>query len=301
MPPKTIPSARDRLQSRLLVCIVAPLLFALTAETLIRDLHRHSWWPTSWYIHNFEIIAISVIFGAVALSLKAATPAAAVCGSMICLLLTWYTGWIVRSPLYSALTPLIALFILTFTATRAGRKRKLAQGLAENRRGRTASQVIANLGFAALITSHWAQNVAGGYALGDGVFYSILLAALAGATADTVSSEIGQAFGGTPIMLTTLRRVLPGTDGAITLNGTLAGIAAAAIIAILGIPTMGISAAQCAVALAAAIAGLFFDSLLGATVERRGYIGNDLVNFISTSFAAALALLIIWFGPAYLL
>jgi len=40
---------------------------------------------------------------------------------------------------------------------------------------------------------------------------------------------------------------------------------------------------------AAACAGLIFDSLLGATVERRGWLGNDLVNFSSTVFAAAVA------------
>ena len=39
----------------------------------------------------------------------------------------------------------------------------------------------------------------------------------------------------------------------------------------------------------AGCAGLFFDSLLGATVERRGWLGNDLVNFASTVFAAVVA------------
>jgi len=39
----------------------------------------------------------------------------------------------------------------------------------------------------------------------------------------------------------------------------------------------------------AACAGLFFDSFLGATIERRGWIGNDLVNFTSTLVAALIA------------
>jgi uncharacterized membrane protein len=43
------------------------------------------------------------------------------------------------------------------------------------------------------------------------------------------------------------------------------------------------------IALAAGAGGLFFDSFLGATMERRGWIGNDLVNFASTLFAAVLA------------
>jgi uncharacterized protein (TIGR00297 family) len=135
----------------------------------------------------------------------------------------------------------------------------------------------------------------------DDVFLTVILAALAEAAADTVSSEIGQAFGGAPFMLTTLRRVPPGTDGAISLNGTLAGILAAAIVAASGALALGMSFAECFIAYAAATAGLFFDSLLGATVERKGWIGNDLVNFTSTAFAAVVALLAFRFGPGYLI
>jgi uncharacterized protein (TIGR00297 family) len=187
------------------------------------------------------------------------------------------------------------LFVLTFLATHAGRKRKATSGLAESRSGRTTSQVVANLGFAALfafplssiiVFRIWRSDDA---RLGSIVTGVCVIAALAEATADTVSSEIGQAFGGTPFMLTTLRRAPPGTDGAISLKGTLAGIAAAAIISATGAPALGMSSAECAVAFAAGVAGLFFDSLLGATLERRGYLGNDLVNFASTLFAALAA------------
>jgi len=133
------------------------------------------------------------------------------------------------------------------------------------------------------------------------IFVIPTLAALAEATADTVSSEIGQAFGGQPILITTLRRVPPGTDGAISLYGTLAGILTAAIIAATGAPALGMSFAECLTAFAAGVAGLFFDTLLGATIERRGWIGNDLVNFTSTAFAAAIALLAIRFARPCLL
>jgi uncharacterized protein (TIGR00297 family) len=117
-----------------------------------------------------------------------------------------------------------------------------------------------------------------------------MLAALAEATADTVSSEIGQAFGGTPFLLTTFRRVPPGTDGAMSLLGTAAGALAAAIVAATGMFAMRMTLAQTTIAFTGGIAGLFFDSLLGATVERKGWLGNDLVNFSSTVFAAAVAL-----------
>jgi uncharacterized membrane protein len=36
--------------------------------------------------------------------------------------------------------------------------------------------------------------------------------------------------------------------------------------------------------------GLFFDSLLGATLEDRGWLNNDGVNFLSTASAAVVTL-----------
>ena len=61
------------------------------------------------------------------------------------------------------------------------------------------------------------------------------LAALVEATADTVSSEIGQAFGGRPVMVLSLKRVEVGTDGAVTLLGSGAGILAGALVAVAGL------------------------------------------------------------------
>ena len=91
------------------------------------------------------------------------------------------------------------------------------------------------------------------------------------------------------MLLTGLRRVRPGTDGAVTLLGSCAGVAAGALVAIAGGWSMRLNAGTMVTALGAGVCGLFFDSLLGATVERRGWMGNDLVNFTSTLFAAALA------------
>jgi uncharacterized protein (TIGR00297 family) len=295
MPAKALPPSRDRLQSRLLVWIVAPLIALACAWTI--------YFTYGWEGPPLKALALGAVFALAAWFLRAATPAAALSGGMICLILTLWTGSNVGSPLRSALSPLLTLFILTFLATRTGRKQKSELGLGENRGGRSASQVIANLGVAALLSNiigcdmiAWAAQHPGISDI-DSLYVMrvVIVAALAEATADTVSSEIGQAFGGAPFMLTTLRRVPPGTDGAISLKGTLAGIAAAAIIAATGAPALGMSPAACFVAFAAGVTGLFFDSLLGATVERRGYINNDLVNFTSTAFAAATALLAIRF------
>jgi uncharacterized protein (TIGR00297 family) len=233
---------------------------------------------------------------------------------MICLLITGFTQGVFGSSVFhSGLSPLILLFALTFESTRLGSARKIAAGIAEERKGRNAAQIIANLGvagfFSTLQSGYIANLFSGGIGTytGDhdrwyiGLFYLPTLAALVEATADTVSSEIGQAFGGRPILVTTLRRVAPGTDGAISLLGTLAGIAAAALIATTGAPAMGMSFAECAVAFLAGVAGLFLDTLLGATLERRGWIGNDLVNFFSTASAAGVSLVAIRFFQETLL
>ena len=42
----------------------------------------------------------------------------------------------------------------------------------------------------------------------------------------------------------------------------------------------------------AAISGMFLDSVMGATWENAGKMGNDSVNFVSTVFAADVALIV---------
>jgi uncharacterized protein (TIGR00297 family) len=296
---KAISPARDRLQSRLLVSTVAPFLCGLAALVIATPIIDTGRFPSFLLMP----ILVSPAFALLAWTMKAATPAAAASGGIICFLLTLSLAQS-GSPSRSGLVPLIALFILTSAATTTGRLRKAQAGLAESREGRTVSQVIANLGVAALLAFPLG-NVAvlviwpePDYVDPSWVIAVLVLSALTEATADTVSSEIGQAFGGTPFMLTTLRRVEPGTDGAISLRGTLAGILAAAIVAATGAWSMHLSLLQFSIAFVAGICGLFFDSLLGATLERRGYIGNDLVNFCSTAFSPTLCLIVLRLVPS---
>jgi uncharacterized protein (TIGR00297 family) len=243
---------------------------------------------------------ISLGFVLVVRALRAATIGGAICGGMICFLITLWTGSFTESVLRSGLTPLVLLFVLTFVSTRAGRMRKARTGLAESRRGRSAAQVIANLSVAALGVSPPTANAIGRltpYCCVSGIaelwaaemVKGMCLAALVEATADTVSSEIGQAFGGQPVMITSMRYVQPGTDGAVTLMGSGAGLAGGAMVALAGGWAMHLSVGPMITSLGAGICGLFFDSFLGATVERRGWLGNDLVNFTATLFAAILA------------
>ena len=295
---KAIPRARNRLQSRVLAGLVGVVL-ALETFSVLRQ--AYSIWGgqnVDEHILLAEIVGISVAFAGLVRALRAATVAGALFGGLICFLLVTGTASSQYTIVRSGLLPLALLFVLTFLATKAGRRVKAQEGLAEKRHGRSAAQVIANLSIAGLaVTGLGFELVAGGVCCGGGYYRGwvwpammmMCLAAMVEATADTVSSEIGQAFGGAPVMLLTLQRVEPGADGAVTLLGSLAGITGGAFVAAVGMWALRLSPPQATIALFAGIFGLFFDSFLGATVERRGWIGNDLVNFSSTVFAALLA------------
>jgi uncharacterized protein (TIGR00297 family) len=296
---KAIPEARDRLQSKWLVWVVGTLLALETASVLRQGYFLWSMGTTAELILIAKIVGISIAFACLVLALRAATLGGALVGGMICLILLYGTSSSRDTILRSGLTPLVLLFVLTFLSTRAGRRKKARAGLAEDRHGRSAAQVIANLAVAALSVS----SLGFVFAMGPegccgGSYYPtsvhpvmmiMCLAALAEATADTVSSEIGQAFGGVPVMLVGLRRVGVGTDGAVTLLGSGAGVVAGVLVAAVGAWALRLSVTGGAIAGIAGVCGLFFDSLLGASAERRGWLGNDLVNFTSTVFAAMLA------------
>jgi uncharacterized protein (TIGR00297 family) len=104
---------------------------------------------------------------------------------------------------------------------------------------------------------------------------------------------LGQVFGGRPRMITTLRQVEPGRDGAISLAGTFAGVAAAAIVAAAGTMALRGDRTMFVVSCASGVFGLLFDSLLGATLEESGWLNNDAVNFLSTGSAALFALVLL--------
>lgn len=181
---------------------------------------------------------------------------------------------------------LLAAFVAAGTgATRLGYEPKAAAGLAQAHGGRRgARHATANCGVAAACAGLAAL-------LPHAAALRLAFAgALAAALADTLGSEVGQLSRRSPVLVTTWRRVPAGTDGAISWSGTLAGAAGAAamggLAALLGL----VEGARPALAIAAAgIAGNLADSLLGATLQRRGLLGNDAVNFLNTVVGALVA------------
>lgn len=269
------------------------LVLPYVAASLVLEAH---WWAIQAPPVAIWTVGLSLLLGLAAFKLRSATLGAAAAGAAITASLMFSTAMMPYLPWQTALMPVLAVMVLTSISTRLGRQRKQQLGTAENRSGRTAAQVAANLGVAAIVSNELMQSWladTGWFARATQVpmpLFAVGLAALAEAAADTVSSELGQVLSGHPRMMTTLRRVAPGTDGAISLGGTLAGVLAAAIVAAAGALALHGGAPMLAVGLAGGVFGLFFDSLLGATLERRGWLNNDGVNFLSTASAAAFAL-----------
>ena len=254
------------------------------------------WWAVQVAPVAIWTLGLSLLLGLVVLKLRAATLAGAASGAAITASLMFSTTLIPYQPWRTALIPVLAVSLLAYVATRLGRVQKERLGTAEKRQGRAASQVTANLGVAALASNGLVQSLLTDTHRFVGVtqapmpLFAVTLAALAEAAADTVSSEIGQVLSSRPRMITTMRQVDPGADGAISLAGTLAGMAAAGIVAALGTFAMRGDSPMFWISCAGGVFGLFFDSLLGATLERLGWVSNDLVNFLSTASASAFAL-----------
>ena len=221
---------------------------------------------------------VAIGFAVVARSIGAVSDGGAVVGVLMAFILMLAAG------LYG-FVPLVTVFLLTVMTTRWGYARKQYLGVAERRRGRTASQVLANLCAAALcaLPVIW-------YPQTSDVLLLAAMAALAEAAADTVSSEVGQATANSAYRITDFYQTPIGTNGAISLEGTLSGCIAASIVGWISAIVGVVSWQWTPVISIAGVAGMFLDSVLGATWENSGKMGNDAVNFVSTVFAADLAM-----------
>lgn len=182
---------------------------------------------------------------------------------------------------------LLITFLAASMASRLGLERKTMLGIAEERGGRRgAGNAVANCGVAAMASVAAATTADAPAAL------LALVAALTAAGSDTVASEVGKAWGRSTFLVTTLARVKAGTPGAMSVEGTAAGVVAAFALAAAGVGLGLIPGSAVAAVVIGATAGALVESLLGATLEAPGILNNDMLNFINTAVAAGVALTI---------
>jgi len=214
------------------------------------------------------------------------TITAAVTGVLVALLIFKGSG-------YTGLVLMAAFFMLGTLATSLGIQQKQKLGIAEVNKGkRNAAQVLANAGVAALLG--FGGLIFTQYQL----LCSLMIAAsFSSATADTLSSELGNIFGKRFYNILSFKKDTRGLNGVISLEGTLCGLAGSIIIATIYALGNGFDTGFVIVVIAGTIGNLF-DSLLGATLERNGAIKNNAVNFLNTLIAAITGGLM-WYLTSY--
>ncbi len=164
---------------------------------------------------------------------------------------------------------------------------KVTSGVAQENKGRRGSKHAFAKGGVGLVMAVMAL-------LTDTpeIFKIAFVAAFATATFDTISSELGQIYGKRPILITTMRPVPAGTDGAISAEGTLFGILSAGFISAEAFLLQVIDLQSIVIVIIASFVGTTVESVLGATVERRKWVSNEVVNFINISTGTGVSFLI---------
>jgi uncharacterized protein (TIGR00297 family) len=244
---------------------------ARTAETLAGLDSARSLWTA---------LVVTLGFATLARWVRGVNSSGAIAGAAACFVLYVGAG-------AGAFAALVSVFALTWISTHLGYQQKTKLGTAEKLDGRTALQVLANLAVAASCAGLFAVTSR------NPVFLLAASAALSEAAADTVSSEIGQARSAKARLITTWEQVTAGTDGGVSWAGTLAGIAAATVVSLVCVLTGMVPLKWLGISIAAAAAGMTADSYLGALLERRKLLNNDVVNFVGTLVAAGTAFLVV--------
>ena len=222
---------------------------------------------------NFILI---YIFCKIPLMTKGGWISAGILGTILWGCLSW-KGWI----------SVVIYLLFGSLVTKIGFKFKKEQGIAEKRGGRRGPENVwgsAATGlFLAIMTKFNAANV---------VMFKIGFAAsFAAKLADTFGSEIGKRFGKETYLITSLKKVERGTEGGISLEGTLASLMGSIFMAsiMLCLSIMSTKYHFIIVAVSGFLATIS-ESIIGAKFQNKYKLSNEMVNAIQTSIASVLAI-----------
>lgn len=203
----------------------------------------------------------------------------------------WILGVIVWGTLgWRGYAVVMFYFLFGSAVTRIGIEQKEAEGIAEKRSGQRGPENVWGSAFTAALCALLTLVV-------EPAWQSLLIlgyvASFSTKLADTTASEVGKAYGKRTFLITTLQPVPRGTEGAVSLEGTLAGIVGSLLIAVLawGLGMLDIyGVGWCAIA---AFIATNLESVIGATLQNQwNWLTNEVVNGINTLIGAAIAIML---------
>jgi uncharacterized protein (TIGR00297 family) len=233
--------------------------------------------------HLVVSVIVNVILAAGSYAVGAVNVSGVVGGLIVGILILYFGGW-------GSFAILLVFFAAGSAATKLGYRRKAVLGVAQEDKGRRgAKHAFANCGTGAIAVILYQLMPEAQWPL------AILAGGFATALFDTASSEIGQLYGKHPFLITTFRPVPVGTDGAVSVEGTLAGLAAGALLAAVG-AFFGLYGVKGFIfVVIGAFIGTTFESILGAFGTGGKRINNELLNFLNTVVGGAAAGALVYF------
>ncbi|PSB17318.1 TIGR00297 family protein [filamentous cyanobacterium CCP2] len=212
------------------------------------------------------------------------------------LLHAWVLGIIIWGTLgWRGYVVIMCYFLVGSAVTRIGMAEKEAAGIAEKRSGARGPENVWGSAFTATICAlatyiaitidaNWTPEVVILFLMG-------YVASLSTKLSDTCASEVGKAYGKRTFLITTFQPVERGTEGAVSLEGTLAGVIGSAVIASLGWAVGLVGSLGVVVCLIAAFIATNIESVIGATFQAKfDWLTNEMVNVINTFLGAAVAI-----------
>ena len=183
-------------------------------------------------------------------------------------------------------------FLIGSAVTRVGMKQKQAEGIAEKRSGARGPENVwgsALIGTICAMGTIWAESPL------QKLLFLGYVASFSTKLADTCGSEIGKAYGKRTFLITTLQPVARGTEGAVSLEGTVAGVIGSIAIALLGWDVGMIDLTGIFVCAIAAFIATNLESVIGATLQSKfDWLTNEVVNIINTLIGAVVAMVLAW-------
>lgn len=212
------------------------------------------------------------------------------------LLHAWLLGVLIWGSLgWQGYIVVLFYFLVGSAVTRIGMAQKEAEGIAEKRSGARGPE---NVWGSALTAALCALGTLVVPILNvDKLITSLLLlgyvASFSTKLSDTCASEVGKAYGKRTYLITTLQAVPRGTEGAVSLEGTLAGVVGSTAIALLGWGVGLIDLPGVLFCVLAAFIATNIESVIGATLQAKiGWLTNEVVNILNTLIGAIAAVLI---------